>query len=155
MRRKDREVTDLNKIQDIIKNNQCCRLGFIDQNKVYIVPLNYGYLYENNKHIFYFHSAKEGKKIDLIKQNNQVGFEIDNNHQLVEGNTPCQYSMKYQSIIGHGIIELIEDNEEKKLGLQLIMKNVAHQEVLFNDQMVNGVAVMKLTVETLSCKENI
>lgn len=154
MRRFDREITDLNKIQYIIKNNQCCRLGFIDQNKVYIVPLNYGYLYKNNKHIFYFHSAKEGKKIDLIKQNNQVGFEIDNNHQLVEGNTPCQYSMKYQSIIGHGTIELIEDSEEKKLGLQLIMKNVAHQEVLFNDQMVSSVAVMKFTVETLSCKEN-
>lgn len=154
MRRLDREITDLNKIQDIIKNNQCCRLGFIDQDKVYIVPLNYGYLYENNKHIFYFHGAKEGKKIDLIKQNNQVGFEIDNNHQLVEGKTPCQYSMKYQSIIGHGSIELVEENEEKKLGLQLIMKNIASKDVTFNDRMVSSVSVIKLIVENLSCKAN-
>lgn len=153
MRRTDREITDLNKIIKIIENNQCCRLGFIDQGSVYIVPLNYGYIY-NNKHIFYFHGAKVGKKIDLIKQNNHVGFEIDNNHQLVEGNTPCNYSMKYQSIIGNGHIELIEDNEEKKLGLQLIMKNVAGKEVTFNDQMVNSVAVMKLVVDTLSCKEH-
>lgn len=154
MRRFDREITDLNKIQDIIKNNQCCRLGFIDQGKVYIVPLNYGYLYKNNKHIFYFHGAKEGKKIDLIKQNNQVGFEIDNNHQLVEGKMPCQYSMKYQSIIGNGSIELVEENEEKKLGLQHIMKNVANKDVIFNDRMVSSVSVMKLTVDNLSCKEN-
>ena len=62
--------------------------------------------------------------------------------------------MKYQSIIGNGHIELIEDNEEKKLGLQLIMKNVAHQNVTFNDQMVSSVAVTKLTVDTLSCKEH-
>ena len=129
MRRTEREITDLNKIKEIIENNQCCRLGFID------------------------HGAKVGKKIDLIKQNNHVGFEIDNN-QLVEGKTSCQYSMKYQSIIGNGHIELIEDNEEKKLGLQLIMKNVAHQNVTFNDQMVSSVAVMKLTVDTLSCKEH-
>lgn len=129
MRRTEREITDLNKIKEIIENNQCCRLGFID------------------------HGAKVGKKIDLIKQNNHVGFEIDNN-QLVEGKTSCQYSMKYQSIIGNGSIKLIEDNEEKKLGLQLIMKNVAHQNVTFNDQMVSSVAVMKLTVDTLSCKEH-
>lgn len=153
MRRTDREITDLNKIIEIIKNNQCCRLGFIDQESVYIVPLNYGYLY-NNKHIFYFHGAKVGKKINLIKQNNHIGFEIDNNHQLVEGKTPCQYSMKYQSIIGKGHIELIEDNEEKKLGLQLIMKNVAHQDVTFSNQMISNVAVMKLIVDTLSCKEH-
>ncbi|MFQ7496801.1 pyridoxamine 5'-phosphate oxidase family protein [Faecalibacillus intestinalis] len=146
-------MTDLNKIIEIIKNNQCCRLGFIDQESVYIVPLNYGYLY-NNKHIFYFHGAKVGKKINLIKQNNHIGFEIDNNHQLVEGKTPCQYSMKYQSIIGKGHIELIEDNEEKKLGLQLIMKNVAHQDVTFSNQMISNVAVMKLIVDTLSCKEH-
>lgn len=153
MRRTDREITDLNKIIEIIKNNQCCRLGFIDQESVYIVPLNYGYLY-NNKHIFYFHGAKVGKKINLIKQNNHIGFEIDNNHQLVEGKTTCQYSMKYQSIIGKGHIELIEDNEEKKLGLQLIMKNVAHQDVTFSNQMISNVAVMKLIVDTLSCKEH-
>jgi len=153
MRRTDWEITDLNKIIEIIKNNQCCRLGFIDQESVYIVPLNYGYLY-NNKHIFYFHGAKVGKKINLIKQNNHIGFEIDNNHQLVEGKTPCQYSMKYQSIIGKGHIELIEDNEEKKLGLQLIMKNVAHQDVTFSNQMISNVAVMKLIVDTLSCKEH-
>jgi len=154
MRRTDREVTDINKIKEIIENNQCCRLGFIDQGSVYIVPLNYGYLY-NNKHIFYFHGATEGKKIDLIKHNNHVGFEINNNHQLIKGKTPCQYSMKYQSIIGKGHIELIEDNEEKKLGLQLIMKNVAHQDVAFNDQMVDSVAIIKLIVDTLSCKEHI
>ena len=152
MRRTERDITDLNKIKEIIENNQCCRLGFIDHGSVYIVPLNYGYIY-NDKHIFYFHGAKVGKKIDLIKQNNHVGFEIDNN-QLVEGKTSCQYSMKYQSIIGNGHIELIENNEEKKLGLQLIMKNVAHQNVTFNDQMVSSVAVMKLTVDTLSCKEH-
>jgi len=62
--------------------------------------------------------------------------------------------MKYQSIIGKGHIELIEDNEEKKLGLQLIMKNVAHQDVTFSNQMISNVAVMKLIVDTLSCKEH-
>lgn len=77
MRRKDREVKDDIKIDEIIRKSKVCRIGFNDNGEVYIVPMNFGYVHENNRRIFYFHSAKSGRKMDLIKANPKVGFEID------------------------------------------------------------------------------
>ena len=66
MRRTDREITDAEKITQIIQTCHCCRLGFCDNGAVYIVPLNFGYAEENGKRVFYFHSAKSGRKLDQM-----------------------------------------------------------------------------------------
>ena len=116
MRRKDREITDYNKMLEILHQCDCCRLGFIDDIGTYIVPLNFGYEELNANLVLYFHGAREGKKLDLIKTQNQVGFEMDRKHELIEGNIPCAYSFKYQSIIGKGKIEILENFS---LGLSL------------------------------------
>ena len=78
MRRRDREITDNEKIKEIIKACDCCRLGLNDNGKVYIVPLNFGFTEENGNYTFYFHGARTGRKLDIIKQNNCVGFELVN-----------------------------------------------------------------------------
>ena len=80
MRRTDREITDAEKITQIIQTCHCCRLGFCDNGAVYIVPLNFGYAEENGKRVFYFHSAKSGRKLDLIAGAPSVGFELDVNY---------------------------------------------------------------------------
>lgn len=77
MRRKDREVTDAAKIQDIIDRCTCCRVGFNDHGQVYIVPLNFGYTKNDDKYTFYFHGAQEGRKMGLIQTSPEVGFEMD------------------------------------------------------------------------------
>ena len=64
MRRKNREVTDRARIEEIIRSCHVCRLGFVDDGRAYIVPMNFGYVEEDGKYVFYFHSAKEGRKID-------------------------------------------------------------------------------------------
>ena len=79
MRRKDREITDKDKIKEIISACDCCRLGFNDNGKVYIVPLNFGFIEKNGEYTFYFHGAKTGRKHDIMKVNNCVGFELDTN----------------------------------------------------------------------------
>lgn len=82
MRRNDREVTDSQKINNIILACDCCRIGFSDGNGVYIVPLNFGYVENGGKRTLYFHGAAEGRKINLIKQTGYAGFELDTNHKL-------------------------------------------------------------------------
>ena len=82
MRRRDREITDNEKIKEIIKACDCCRLGLNDNGKVYIVPLNFGFTEENGNYTFYFHGARTGRKLDIIKQNNYVGFELDTNQKI-------------------------------------------------------------------------
>ena len=90
MRRKDREITDFSKIIDIMKSCDCCRLGFVDNNEAYIVPMNFGYDIAGEQIVLYFHCAKEGRKIDLIPIQSVVTFEMDTKHKLVEGKLACE-----------------------------------------------------------------
>lgn len=155
MRRKDREVTDGEKINEIIKKSKICRVGFIDDGQVYIVPLNFGFTDGDGKRTFFFHSAKEGRKVDLVKQNPKVGFELDVNFELWEGERACDFSAGFQSIIGTGTMGMVEGLEEKKGALEKIMETIAGKGTWsFCERMIDAVAVFRLDVETISCKEH-
>lgn len=155
MRRKEREITEPSKIKEIISSCSCCRLGLIDDGHVYIVPLNFGYSEENDTYTFYFHSAKEGRKISLMKNNSYAAFEMDTNHSLKEGNSACSHSAYFQSVIGEGKISFIEDMEEKRDALQAIMHhNTGKADWDFPEKMIDAVCVFRLDVQELSCKEN-
>ncbi|WP_298971843.1 pyridoxamine 5'-phosphate oxidase family protein [uncultured Fusobacterium sp.] len=158
MRRKDREVLDETKIDEFIKNCDCCRIGFYDKenDEVYIVPLNFGYSNIDNKRVFYFHSAKEGRKINLISKTNIVSFEMDSNHELISGKMACNYSERFQCVMGTGLISFVEDNEEKAMALNEIMfQNMGKKDWEFSEEMLNRVAVFKIEVKSLSCKEHL
>lgn len=107
MRRKDREVTDFSKVLEVVDSCDCCRLGLVDDaQEAYIVPLNFGYESENGNLVLYFHGALKGKKMDLIAKQRRASFEMDAKHDLVSGNTPCEYSYLYQCVMGKGEIEI-------------------------------------------------
>ncbi len=155
MRRKDREVTDKAKIDDIIRRCTCCRLGFYDKGEVYIVPLNFGCSVKDDKYVLYFHGAKEGRKMELISENPQVGFEMDTDYKLITSDVACGCTVRFQSIIGKGTVSLVTDSEEKRLGLSVLMEhNTGKREWSFDDAMVEEVAVFKLDITGLSCKEH-
>lgn len=155
MRRKDREVMEEEKINQIISDCSCCRLGFYDDGEIYIVPLSFGYAAENGRRTFYFHGAKEGRKIDLIAASPSVGFELDTNYSLQEGKTACQHSARFQSVIGTGQVGFVEDRTEKRAALQTIMlHNTGKGSWDFPDAMLDAVRVFKLEVKSLSCKEH-
>lgn len=155
MRRKDREITDPMQIADIIRRCTCCRIGFYDAGEVYVVPLNFGYELRNHSYVFYFHGAKEGRKIDLIQKAPNVGFEMDTNYALNEADIACSYSARFQSIIGNGIVRMVSELEEKKLGLSLLMEhNTGKKEWNFDEKILNLTVVFKLEVAKMSCKEH-
>ena len=152
MRRKDREITDQNSISQFIAKEQILRIAFCDEGDIYIVPINYGYIYDE-QYTFYFHGAKAGRKYELAKNKPTVGFEIDGNYTLLEGAEACDYSATFQSVIGMGKLSLVEDNAEKISGLNAIMKQTTSKaEWDYSDEMLDAVAVFRLDVEKLSCK---
>lgn len=155
MRRKDREITDPAEIRQIILGSHCCRLGFCDGDEAYIVPLNFGYEETEGKRIFYFHSAREGRKIDLIRAGGCVGFELDTNFVPHPAEKACEFSAGFQSVIGSGRARLVEDEAGKRHGLQCILEHLSNKaDWDFPREMVEAVAVIKLEVEALSCKEH-
>lgn len=156
MRRKDREILDTEKIKTMITSCQCCRLGLNDEGQVYIVPLNFGYTELDGVYTFYFHGAKEGRKIDLIRKNNNVGFELDTNYKLNISDVACGYSARFQSVIGTGKITFVTTKEEKNTALLEIMRHcTGKKEWEFSEDMLNSVCVFKLSVDELSCKEHL
>lgn len=155
MRRNDREVTAPMRVADIVSRCTCCRIGFCDDGEVYIVPLNFGYEIKDDMYVFYFHGAKEGRKIELIKKSPNVGFEMDTGYLLHIADTACQCSTHYQSIIGNGVLSIVSEPAEKKLGLSLIMEhNTGKREWDFDEKMLNTVIVFKLVVYKMRCKEH-
>ncbi len=155
MRRTDREILDEKKILQIIEACDCCRLGLCDGEAPYVVPLNFAHCMEGEKHIFYFHSAKAGRKIELIRKNKKAGFEMDTAHSVQSAVKACGYTFKYQSVIGQGDVDLVKTRDKKRKALQMIMGHYSgRSDWQFEDQMVDAVEIIRLEVSKLSCKEN-
>lgn len=153
MRRKDREITRIEDILSIVDRAKVLRLGLFDDNFPYIVPLHFGYEYAEGKLIFYMHSAKEGHKLDLIRRNQNVCIELDCDTELISGgDIPCSYSSSFASLIGRGLAEILDDEQEKVRGLYLLMKNQTGREFEITPQMASAVAVIKVVVCDFSAK---
>ena len=156
MRRRDREVVDPTRIEEIIAESAVLRLGLNDDGEVYVVPVNFGAEIIDGRRVFYFHSARSGRKLDVIRRNPRVGFELDAGFELVEGPTPCAFSARYRSVVGVAVATELADVAEKRRGLTAIMNQAADagRDWNFDDAALDAVAVVRLDVERLSCKEN-
>ncbi|NLY36290.1 MAG: pyridoxamine 5'-phosphate oxidase family protein [Tissierellia bacterium] len=152
MRRKDREVTQVSEIKKILDKCKVFRIGMVDESGVYILPLNFGYSFKEDKLELYFHGAKVGKKVDLLTEDLKIGFEMDCEHQLIEDQDPCEYSFKFASIIGQGRVSSISEDLEKIKALNFIMKQQTGREFKFSQKMLENVLVYKIVVEKYSAK---
>jgi nitroimidazol reductase NimA-like FMN-containing flavoprotein (pyridoxamine 5'-phosphate oxidase superfamily) len=150
MRRTDREIVDLKVMEEIICNAQVCRLGMIDRDVPYIVPLNFGY----RSGTFYFHSAREGRKIGILALGHTVCLEIDGGHDLVTADSACDWGMRYVSVIAHGRPRFIEEPAAKREALAIIMAQyTATRDFDFPKRAVASTAVFAVDVETMSGKQ--
>ena len=150
MRRKEREIKDKNEIESVIERAAVCRIALSDNNVPYIVPLNFGY----KDNCLYFHSAPKGKKIDIMRRNNNVCFELDIDHELIESETPCNYSMKYRSVIGFGKAFFVDDFEEKRMALNTIMQHYSGDPYEFSENQIKNVAVIKIEIDSMTGKKS-
>ena len=150
MGRKEKEIIDNKALDEIIGSAQVCRLSLSDGNRSYIVPLCFGY----KDRILYFHSAAEGKKIEIIKKNPNVCFEFDHNVEVIQTEIPCKWGMKYQSIIGYGKAIFIETIEEKREALNIIMNQYTEDPFSFEDSAISKSTVFKVVIKEISGKQS-
>ena len=150
MRRKEKEITDIKEIESIIQKSQVCRLALADEGLPYIVPLCFGY---KNK-MLYFHSAKEGQKIDILRRNRQVCFEFDIDAWIRSGKTACAWGMAYKSVIGHGTASLVEGPEEKQKALDIIMRQYYEGEFEYSAKTLAEMLVIKVDISAMTGKKS-
>jgi nitroimidazol reductase NimA-like FMN-containing flavoprotein (pyridoxamine 5'-phosphate oxidase superfamily) len=152
MRRSDREITDLNEIYEVMKQCDVCNIAFYQENYPYIVPLNFGVAFESGTFRLYFHAAKEGTKLELMKKNNHVAFSMDHGHNLVMGdNGTC--TMEYESVCGNGILNFLPE-EKKVMALDSIMGHyrAGEEHMHYPEQVMKMTEVLELTVNEITGK---
>ncbi len=152
MTRREREVTDINKILEILDKSKVVRIGLVDGDEAYVVPMNYGYTYENGKLTLYLHGARRGRKIDLMRANPKVFFEMDCDIVPFEGEVACKYGITYSSIMGRGKATILEDPQEKMQALTHLMKTQTNKDFEFNEKLVSVVAVIRIDATEFTAK---
>lgn len=148
MRRADKEIADRGEIDRILRKATVCRLGLVDGAIPYIVPLSFGY----DGNTLYFHSACEGKKVDLLRRNAVVCFEFDVDADPVRSETSCGWTMRYRSVIGSGTASFVEDLVGKSEALKIIMRQYTEGPYEFPEEMLRKIAVIKVAIGEISGK---
>ncbi len=117
----------------------------------YVVPLNYGF----GKDFIIVHGAREGKKIDLLRENNKVAFNVAIDTEVIrDENDPSEFSMKYRSVSGLGTAKFIEDAEEKREALKIIMEHYHGPKEPITEGMLKATAVIKISITEITGKIN-
>ena len=165
MRRKDREVKDFDQIIDILSRCKVLHLALISGGKPYSVPVNFGYIVaeENGgkKLSVYFHGAGEGKKLDAIKQNPAVSFCAETGTEVSGGDSACDWTCYYESVIGFGTASILDGKAERAQGLDALMLHNGYKlpagikTIAYNAMYLAKTAVVKIEVSEISGKRHL
>lgn len=153
MRRTDREITDFSQMVEIMKHCGVCNVSFSDEYP-YVVPMNFGMKIDGEEITLYFHGAGVGRKHDLVKKNNKVGFVMENMLSVLTYDIACKSVAEYESVMGYGKIKYADDNEKLE-ALELLMNQYAKlsgEKFEFEPEAVKHTCIMKLKVKDLSAK---
>ena len=152
MTKREFQITDEAQIREILDTAKVLHLGLCADNEPYVVPMNYGYVMEEGRLVLYLHSAVRGKKLDMIRENPRVFFELDCDVTPFEGKVACQYGLTYSSVMGRGTARIIEDVEEKMQAMSILMKTQTRKDFTFNERLVSIVAVIRIDVQEYTAK---
>ncbi len=153
MTRRERQVTDMGEIINILDKSKVLHLGLVDGDEPYVVPMNYGYEFVDDTLIIYLHGARRGRKLDLIRKNPKVFYELDCDIVPFEGEVACKYGITYSSVMGRGEAFIVEDVEEKKHALSVLMKTQTGKDFTFDDKLVSVVSIIKIVTKEYTAKQ--
>jgi uncharacterized protein len=148
MRRSDRQIHDAAAIEDILRRAAVCRLAMSVDGRPYVVPLCFGY----RENVLYFHCASEGAKLDIIRENDRVCFEVDIDCQFVRADEACGWSLKYRSVIGFGRAAIVDDPTARREALDVIMRHYADGPFTYSADAVAKTAIIQVDIESMTGK---
>ena len=149
-----------------MSNQTVCRIALADDNEPYLVTMSYGLHIGPDTVIgadgsvdsllIYLHSAAVGRKIDMLRRNPRVCFSIEGHSTVVAGDEPCRWTRRYESIVGYGTLEIVHDDDERRIGLDAIMRqHGAKPPYAYAFAAVDQVHVLRLSVRKLTGKSNL
>ena len=152
MTRREHQIFDIDKILEILEKSKVVHIGMVDGDEPYVVPMNYGYTYENEKLTIWLHGATTGRKLDIIRKNPKVFFEMECDLVPFDCDVACKYGLSYSSLMGKGIATIIENSEEKQKALSILMKTQVDMDFEFNEKLASVVGIIKIEVSEFTAK---
>jgi uncharacterized protein len=153
MRRADRRMDGKADLTAVFDEADACSIAFAVGSEPYIVRLNYGYEWEGELPVLFFHCAREGRKLVLMRANPRVCFSLDVGHELVKGSSPCEWGMKYASIVGYGTLSEVEGDAERRSALDKVMRHYGWGgEGSYAEGPMSATKVLRLEVAEMSGK---
>ncbi len=149
MRRHDREIDSSDAIEDILRRGTVLHLGMIDGDRPYVLPLSYGY----DGAALYLHCAPEGRKLDVLRACPRVCFAISLDHELIRAEVPCEWGLRYRSVVGEGTVTFVEDEAEKRRGLDALMAQHGGRGGRYSAESLAQTAVLRIDITGLSGRE--
>lgn len=150
MRRKDREVTDRAEIDAIIRQATVMHLALADAGQPFVVPVFFGY----DGRALYVHSARSGTKIELLKRNNRVCFEMTVDHGIIESDKACDFEARHRTVVGFGKAVFVEDEAEKIAALQMIVARFTDKSFDFPAANLKTTAVVRIDIDSVTGKRH-
>jgi hypothetical protein len=151
MRRSEKQITDTQDLEAILQSASICRLAMTTDNTPYIIPMNYGY----QDHTLYFHCAPVGRKLEILRKNPLVCFEIDYDTAIVDTGRPCDWTSRYTSIIGYGQATIINDPQAKKNALAIITNHYSPGTTYdYPDENVHKVTIIQVHITSMTAKKS-
>jgi len=149
MRRKEKQMTHKNEIETVLMQSPVCRVAMVDGDKPYVVPMNFGY----SEECLFIHSASQGRKIEIMKNNPYVCFEVDQLIQLNKAKLACEWGASFKSVIGSGRAQFLEDKKEKKAALDIIMSHYSERVFEYPDETLEKTVVIKVVIDEMTGKQ--
>lgn len=151
MRRSDKEITDSQLLTEILQQGRELSLAMNDGEQPYVLPLNYGYA----DGCLYIHCARQGKKLDCLRDNPKVGFTVSEVVRRVEGSAACDWSTRFRSLVGQGTAEIIDDRAAKIAGYDVIMRHFAAPVGDYEEKHLKGSLVIRIVIDSMTGKQSL
>lgn len=139
-------------VENIISQADICYVGMVDeQNTPYVIPMNFGY----KDGVIYLHSGPTGHSIDILNMNNNVCVTFSIDHELVfqHPKVACSYRMKAKSVICRGKVCFIENLDDKRDALNIIMSHYSDKTFEYSEPAVKNVKIWEIPIDNISAKE--
>jgi nitroimidazol reductase NimA-like FMN-containing flavoprotein (pyridoxamine 5'-phosphate oxidase superfamily) len=150
MRRKDREITNRSEIDAILHSANLMRIALADGDTPFLVPVFYAF----DGVAIYFHSAQTGTKIEIMKRNDKVCFEVSLDHGIIENDIACDFEVKHRTVIGFGRIAFVVDEAEKIKALDRIVERFSEKKFEYPKANLSCTTVIRIDIESIKGKKH-
>ena len=150
MRRRDKEIADRRELRRILEEARVCRLAMSDGGRPYLVPLSF--VLDGDDLVL--HSARVGRKLEILRRNPEVCFEVEEGVAFARGETACGSTMRYRTVIGFGTVEVVEDRAEHARLLGLFGPRYGAPASAVPDGELDRTVVLRVRVRELTGKRS-